>query len=341
MRPTYVQGVIRLRHLRIHTIAIIALVAIFLPATGLAQDKIRTAYGAVSVQSGLVWIAKQKNLFAKYNLFPEIIYIPGGSINIQALISGNLDVSQLTAAPGVAADLEGADIVYIACFVDKLNYQLVTRPEIKSAAEVKGKKLGISRFGSAADFGLRVMLRRLGIDPARDVTILQIGDEPARTAAVQAGNIDGTVMNAPFGAQAERLRLNIVADSIKMGIPFFGTGLLASRRFLDREEAKVLNLLRAYLEAIKVLKTERSWSMQALSQFTRVGDMKVVEEAYDGFKDQLPNVPYPSLQAMQAVVAQMAETSPKARQADARNFVSDRYLRQLENEGFVKRLWQK
>lgn len=322
-------------------LSFLAVLFLSLPVDGAAQERIRIAYGSVSVQSGLVWIAKQKNFFTKYNLAPEIIYIPGGSINIQALISGNLDLSQLTAAAGVAANLEGADIVYIACFADKLNYQLVTRPEIKTTAQIKGKKLGISRFGSAADFGLRVMLRRLGIDPAKDVTILQIGDEPARSAAVQAGNIDGTVMNAPFGAQAEKLRLSILADSTKMGIPFFGTGLLGSRRFFEREEGKVLNLLRAFLEAIKVLKTERAWSMQALAQFTRVTDMKVVEEAYESFKEQLPNVPYPPLEAMQAVVAQMAETSPKARQADARAFINDRYLRQLENEGFVKRLWQK
>jgi len=321
-------------------LAFCLIAALVVPAYSAAQERVRTAYGAVSVQSGLVWLAKQKNLFAKYNLAPEIVYIPGGSTNIQALISGNLDISQLTAAPGVAANLEGADIVYIAGFIDKLNYQLVTRPEIKSAAELKGKRLGISRFGSAADFGLRVMLRRLGIDPARDVTILQIGDEPARSAAVQAGNIEGTVMNAPFGTQAQKLKVNIVADSVKMDIPFFGTGLLGSRRVLDRDERKVLNLLRAYLEAIKVLKLERAWSIQALAQFTRVTDLKAVEEAYDNFKDQLPNVPHPSLEAMQAVVSQMAETSPKARSADARSYIDDRYLRQLESEGFVKRIWQ-
>ena len=325
----------------IFLILLILAAVLFRAAVAPAEEKIRIAYGSVSAQSGLVWIAKQKNIFAKYNLTPEIVYIPGGSINVQALVSGNLDLSQLTAPPGVAANLEGADIVYIACFAEKLNYQLITRPEIKGVAGLKGKKLGISRFGSSADFGLRVMLRRLGIDPAKDVTILQIGDEPARSAAVQTGNIDGTVMNAPFGAEAEKLKLNIVADSIKMGIPFFGTGLLGSRRVLEREEPKVLNLLRAYLEAIKVLKTERAFSIQALSQFTRIRDMKVVEEGYDYFKDQLPNVPYPSLEAMQAVVAQMAETNPKALKADARAYVNDRYFRQLESEGFVKKLWQK
>ena len=311
------------------------------PIRSYPQEKIWVGYGAVSVQSSLVSIANQRGLFAKYGLAPEIIYIPGGSTNVQALISGNLDLTQLSGAPGAAANLEGADIVYIALTTDKLNYQLVTRPEVKSVEQLKGKKLGISRFGSAADFGLRAILKRLGIDPAKDVTILQIGDEPARSAAVKAGNIDGTVMNAPFGAEAEKLKLNILADSLKMGIPFFNTGLLGSRRFLDQQEGKVLNFLRAYLEAIKVLKTEREYSLKALSQFTRVKDLKAVEEGYDYFKDQIQAVPYPSLEAMQAVVAQIAEANPKARRVDAQAYISDRYLKQLENEGFVKRLWGK
>ena len=207
--------------------------------------------------------------------------------------------------------------------------------------QLKGKKLGISRFSSSADFGLRAMLKRLGIDPAKDVTILQVGDEPTRSAAVKAGNIDGTVMNAPFGTEAAKLNLNVLADSLKMDIPFFNTGLLGSRRFMDQQEGKVLNFLRAYLEAIKILKTDREYSLKALSQFTRVKDLKLVEEGYDYFKDQIQAVPYPSLEAMQAVVAQIAESNPKARRADAQTYISDRYLKQLENEGFVKKLWGK
>jgi len=308
---------------------------------GYPQEKIRVGYGAVSIQSSLVWIANQRGLFAKYGLAPEIVYIPGGSTNIQALLSGNLDLTQLTGAPGAAANLEGADIVYIAVNLDKLNYQLITRPEIKRVEQLKGTKLGISRFGSSADFGLRVILKRLGLDPAKDVTILQIGDEPARSAAVKSGNIDGTVMNAPFGTEAEKQKLNVLADSLKMGIPFFNTGVLGSRRFLERQEGKVLNFLRAYLEAIKILKTERDYSLKAISQFTRVKDLKVIEEGYDYFKDEIRAVPYPSLEAMQAVVAQMAETNPKARRVDAKTYINDRYLKQLEDEGFVKRLWGK
>jgi NitT/TauT family transport system substrate-binding protein len=306
-----------------------------------AEEKIRVGQGAVSVQSGILYIAKERGLFAKYGLAPEIIYIPGGSTNVQVLVSGNLDLSQLSGAPGVAANLEGADIVYILGLLDKLNYQLITRPEVKSVEQLKGERFGVSRFGSSADFGLRALLRRLGIDPARDVTILQIGDEPARVAALLSGNIDGSVANAPFGSEAQRLNLNVVADSVKMDIPFFNTGLLGSKKYLEKHGGKVLNFLRAYLEAIKILKTEREYSIRTLARFTRVQNLQAVQEGYDYFNNQLQPVPYPSAEAMQAVVAQIAETNPKARGVDARTYVSDRYLKQLEEEGFVKKLWGK
>jgi len=306
-----------------------------------AQEKIRVGQGSISLQSGLMHIGKDRGLFAKYGLTTETIYIPGGSINVQVLVSGNLDLSQLSGAPGVAANLEGADIVYFAGLLDKLNYQLITRPEIKSVEQLKGKKFGVSRYGSSADFGMRAMLKRVGVDPIKDVTILQIGDEPARIAAIKSGNIDGTVANAPFGIEAERLKLNVIADSVKMDIPFFNTGLLGSKRFLDKQEARVMNFLRAYLEAIKVLKTEREYSIKALGQFTRVQNLKAVQEGYDYFVKQLEPVPYPSVIAMQAVVDQIAETNPKARGIDAKNYVNDRYLKRLEEEGFVKKIWGK
>ncbi len=306
-----------------------------------AQEKIRVGQGSISLQSGLMHIGKDRGLFAKYGLTTETIYIPGGSTNVQVLVSGNLDLSQLSGAPGVAANLEGADIVYFAGLLDKLNYQLITRPEIKGVEQLKGKKFGVSRYGSSADFGMRAMLKRVGVDPIKDATILQIGDEPARIAAIKSGNIDGTVANAPFGIEAERLKLNVVADSVKMDIPFFNTGLLGSKRFLDKQEARVMNFLRAYLEAIKIMKTEREYSIKALAQFTRVQNLKAVQEGYDYFVKQLEPVPYPSVIAMQAVVDQIAETNPKAKSVDAKNYVNDRYLKRLEEEGFVKKIWGK
>jgi ABC-type nitrate/sulfonate/bicarbonate transport system substrate-binding protein len=320
---------------------VIAMLFVISARDACAQEKIRVGQGSISLQSGLMYIAQDRGLFAKYGLVSEIVYIPGGSTNVQVLVSGSLDLSQLSGAPGVAANLEGADLVYFLGLLDKLNYQLVTRPEIKSAEQLKGKKFGVSRFGSSADFGMRALLKRLGVDPVKEATILQIGDEPARVAAIKSANIDGTVVNAPFSSEAERLKLNVIADSVKMDIPFFNTGLLGSKRYMDKQEGKVLNFLRAYLEAIKVMKTEKEYSIKAFAKFTRVQNLKAIQEGYDYFNNQLQPVPYPSVEAMQAVVAQIAETNPKARGIEAKAYVNDRYLKRLEEEGFVKKLWEK
>ena len=317
------------------------ILSIYCVGQAAAQERIRVGLGAISLQSGLVHVAKDRGLFAKYGLVTESVYIPGGSTNVQVLVSGSLDLSQLSGAPGVAANLEGADLVYFLGLLDKLNYQLVTRPEIKSVEQLKGKKFAVSRFGSSADLGMRALLKRVGLDPINEATILQIGDEPARIAAVTSGNVDGTVVNAPFGSEAERLKLNVIADAVKMNIPFFNTGMLGSKKYMDKQEAKVINFLRAYLEAVKILKTEREYSIKALAQFTRVNNLKAIAEGYDYFNNQLQPVPYPSVEAMQAVVAQLAENNPKARGVDARAYVNDRYLKRLEEEGFVKKIWGK
>jgi len=168
-----------------------------------AAETIRVVYSSVNPHALLVSMAEKRGLYAKYGLASTIVYVSGGSIAIQAMVSGDVDLAQLTAAPGVAANLRGADIVYVAMTDDRMGYQLETRREIKSANELKGKRFAISRFASSADFGARALLRRLGVDP-KDVTILQIGNEADRLAALRSGSVDGSVFNAPFGAVAKK-----------------------------------------------------------------------------------------------------------------------------------------
>jgi NitT/TauT family transport system substrate-binding protein len=237
----------------------------------------------------------------------------------------------------VAANLRGADLVYFAMTDDRMGYQLVTRPEIKSASELKGKRFAISRFASSADFGARALLRRLGVDP-KDVTILQIGNEADRLAALRSGSVDGSVFNAPFGALAKKFNFNILADAGALGIPYFNTGICGSAKLLRNNEGKILNFLRAYVETIKIFKTEPEYTLRALAQFSRVNDQELLKEAYEYNKTRIPDMPYPSLTAMQAVVAPLVAADPKAGKVDAKNFITDRFLKKLEEEGFVQKL---
>ncbi len=311
---------------------------IFLVASqSLALDTIRIAYSSVNPHALLVSMAEKRGLYAKYGLSSTIVYVSGGSTVIQAMVSGDIDVGQLTGAPGVAANLRGADIVYIAMSDDKMGYQLVTRREFKNVSELKGKRFGISRFASSSEFGLRTMLKKAGVDP-KEVTILQIGNEAERLAALKSGSIDGSVFNAPFGAEAKKFNLNILADAVALDIPYFNTGICGSAKVLQKNENKILNFLRAYIEAIKIFKTEPEYTLKALAQFTRVSDAELLKEAYEYNKNKIPDIPYPSLTAMQAVVDPLVAADPKLAKVDARNFISDRYLKKLEEEGFVQKL---
>ena len=302
-----------------------------------AADTIRIAYSSVNPHALLVSLAEKRGLYAKYGLSSVVVYIPGGSTVIQGMISGDIDLGQLTGPPGVAANLRGADILYVAMTDDRMGYQLATRPEIKTAADLKGKRFGISRFASSSDFGLRTLLRRLGIDP-KDVTILQIGNESERLTALKSGGIDGSIFNAPFGSMAKKFNFNVLADAGALGIPYFNTGMCGSAKLLQKNEGRILNFLRAYVEAIKIFKTEPEFTLKALAQFSRVNDQELLKEAYDYNKNKIPDIPYPSVSAMQAVVDPLVAAEPKLGKIDARNFVSDRYLKKLEEEGFVQKL---
>jgi NitT/TauT family transport system substrate-binding protein len=315
----------------------VCLILKFLAVSVFAADTIRIAYSSVNTHALLVSLAEKRGLYAKYGLSSVVVYIPGGSTAIQAMVSGDIDLAQLTGPPGVTANLRGADITYIAMTDDRMGYQLATRGEIKNAVELKGKRLGISRFSSSSDFGLRTLLRRLGIDP-KDVTILQIGNESERLAALRSGSIDGSVFNAPFGAVAQKFNFNVLADAGALGIPYFNTGMCGSAKLLLKNEGRILNFLRAYIEAIKIFKTEPEYTLKALAQFSRVNDQELLKEAYENNKNKIPDIPNPSLSAMQAVIDPLVEAEPKLGKIDAKNYVSDRFLKKLEEEGFVKKL---
>lgn len=305
--------------------------------TSCAADAIRIAYSSVNPHALLVSLAEKRGLYAKYGLASTVVYIPGGSTVIQAMLSGEVDLGQLTGPPGVTANLRGADITYVAMTDDRMGYQLVTRNDLKSTNDLKGKRFAISRFASSADFGLRTLLRRVNVDP-KDVTILQIGNESERLAALRSGSVDGSVFNAPFGAIAKKFNFNVLADATALGIPYFNTGMCGSAKVLQKNEGRILNFMRAYVEAIKIFKTEPEYTMKTLSQFSRVSDQELLREAYDYNRNKIPDLPYPSVSAMQAVVDPLVASEAKLGKIDARNFVTDRYLKKLEEEGFVQKL---
>jgi len=305
-----------------------------------AAPKATVSYTSFNMPAAMVWIAKEDRIFTKYGINEELIFIPGGTTAMSALISGNVNFAQLTGSPGAFAYLGGADVVYLAATMDMMSYQIIVKPEIRTASDLKGKRIGISRFGSSPDVAVRLALRTLGVNPDTEVAIIQTGGSPERLAALLGNKVDATVLNAPFDRVAQKQGLRILADTSKMGLSYFDTGIVATRKLIKGNEDLVRQFMRAYVEAIKVFKTNKSHTLAVAARYARVSDTDALEEAYNYFVDKIPRYPYPTINGMQTVLNELARSNPKAASVKPEELVDARFVKELQNSGFIDNLYK-
>jgi NitT/TauT family transport system substrate-binding protein/sulfonate transport system substrate-binding protein len=264
----------------------------------------------------------------------------GGTTQTQAVLAGDVQFGQLTGPPGLSAYLAGGQVVFIASSQDMMTYQLIARGDIKNASQLSGKTLAISQYGASSDFALRLMLKQADINPDKQVKILQIGDEPARLAALVQGRIDGTIVNAPFGTSARQYKLNVLLDSATMNIPYFNTGIMTTRAMVRDRADVVRRFIRGYVKAISYFKTRPERTKKLLQRFSKIDDPALLEEAWSYFKDNILKVPSPSASGMQTVINVMAQTNPKAKSVKPEDLIEPRFVRELESSGYIESLYR-
>lgn len=312
------------------------------PADGAqkSQAKIILSYTSFNLPAAMAWIAKEDRLFAKYGITEELIFIPGGTTAMSALVAGNVSFAQLTGSPGAFAFVGGADVVYLAATMDTMSYQIVVKPEIRDVKDLKGKRVGISRFGSSPDVAVRMALRKLGLNPESDVSIIQTGGAPERLAALLGGKVEATVLNAPFDHVAQKQKLRILADTSKMGLSYFDTGIVTTRRFIAANEEPVRQFMKAYVEAIKIFKTNKTRTLDIAGRYSRIADREALDEAYHYFVEKIPRYPYPTNSGMQTVLHELARGNPKASAVRAEDLLDGRFVKELQNSGFIDNLYK-
>ena len=249
-----------------------------------------------------MWAARDKGLLKKYNLDTEVIAMQGGTQLVQAMIGGSLDFAVMGGAYLTGA-VKGADLVMIATHMDKFPYSLIVKPAIKRAEDLKGAKLAISRFGSSSDAGLRASLQRSGINPDKDVTILQVGGQTERYAALKAGVVDGTVVIPPLSGAAQRAGFNEIFNMTKLGIPYPQEGVVASRQYIVKRRDTLLRFLKGFVEAVRDLKADpREFAIAVLAKHLRMDPKKDREALEDSFQEvvieQMLKVATPNLEAV-------------------------------------------
>src|SRR6476620_5889156 len=220
-------------------------------------EPLRVGIPGLSAEFAPVWAANDRGLLKKYGFESEIIAMQGGTQLAQAVIGASIPIAVMGGAYLTAA-VRGADLVMIATHMDKFPYSLIVMPNIKKVEDLKGTRLAISRFGSSSDAGLRVALQKLGLNPDKDVTILQVGGQTERFAALKGGTVDGTVVIPPLSGAAQRLGYNALINMTELGIPYPQEGVVVSRQLLaSRRGEMVTRFLKAYIEGVKELKNDK------------------------------------------------------------------------------------
>jgi ABC-type nitrate/sulfonate/bicarbonate transport system substrate-binding protein len=316
-----------------------ALLALVARATEVnAQLKhIAAGYSAVSATQIGFYIAKDAKIFEKYGLFVDPVYVAGGSRMAQAIIAGEFPLA-LAGGNIVNVDLSGADIVIIGGVVNVPSFYLFVQPATKRYEDLKGKALGITRYGASTDVSLRAYLKKYGLEPDRDVKILQMGGQPEIVAGMQAGVVQGGILTSPADVKAKKAGFVMLANFAKEGIDYPTTSLVSTRSTIKKDRDTVKRFLMAYSEAVDRLFRDKELALKTLGKWTRTQDREMLESSYEyatNFVERPPRLPF---KATENIVASMAETDPRAKDHKAEEFLDPSIYNELEKSGFFKSL---
>ena len=312
-------------------------------AAKISAEPLRVGVSGLSAEFTPVWAANDRGIFKKYGFETEVITFQGGTQLAQTIISGTVPVGVMGGAYLTAA-VRGADLVMIATHMDKFPYSLIVKPAIKRTEDLKGTRLAISRFGSASDAGLRVSLQKLGVNPEKDVTILQVGGQTSRFAALKAGTVDGTVVIPPLSGAAQRLGYNALINMTKLGIPYPQEGVVVTRQFLAARRDSVMRFLKAYLEGVKELKTDREFAIAVMARHLRMDPKKDREALEDSFQEvvieQMLKIPQINLEAVKVALDLLGKDRPANASTNPRDYVDGSLMQELIKSGFAETLYR-
>ena len=291
-----------------------------------------------------VWVAETKGLFRKHGIEAEVIVTgQGGTAGISALLANDIQMVNSAGDVLVAAALRGGDTVMVASVVNKGLQRLVTKPDIKTPADLKGKRVGVTRIGAVSHSVLLMMLQRWKMT-VNDVQVLQLGSSPNMLASLDKGGIEGGVLTIPSMFVAEDRGYRVLLDMADTDIFYLHTMVATTRQYIKNNRDKVLRFLRGYVEGIAFVKQNKKESLDIVKKKLRIGpeQERNLERSLDLLiAKYYENIPYPSMRGVETVLGFIEKDNPKAKTADPKSFVDDSLLREIEASGFIKKLYDR
>lgn len=302
-------------------------------------EKLNVCYSSIAATSVSTWVPKEAGIYKKYGLDVNIIYVAGAQA-ITTLISGDAHVAQGSGAAAVLARLGGADVTMIGTTINVIPMSLVTTTDITGPQDMKGQTFGVTRFGSLTELGLRKAMSEFGLDPTKDVKMIQTGGVPENLLFMQQGIIKGALISSPTLEKAKELGYKEFLNLGEIRYRYPGTALVTTESFIRSRPQTLNRFLKATLEGIKYAKANPDFTARVLGKYTRSSDTKLLASAFKSYVlGYIRNVPTITPAEMESVLEDVATRNPKAKGADPKQFYDPAPLDQLAKEGFIKELY--
>jgi NitT/TauT family transport system substrate-binding protein len=309
------------------------------PTAPAALVPVNVCYSAISGTQTIVPYAFEKDIFKKYGLDVKLSFISGGSASTTALIAGNMDFCQIGGTSIVNAVIAKQDTVLIGGLFNVFPAYLMAKPEIKSLADLKGKTIGINEIGGSTDTIMRYALKQNGIDPDKDVTLVNAGDTPSRLAAMEAGKVAASIFIPPSNLQAKEKGYVPLLDLTKLGVEYQNTAIGTTRKYIKSHPDVAVNFMKAVIEAVARMKKDPEGTKVVIAKYTKVDPQKsaaALDETYqDLILKDLADIPYPTTAGIQFIIDSTVATNPDAAKITPDMIVDTSILKSLEDSGFI------
>ena len=293
---------------------------------GAIDDAARRHQSPASTEAALFGIAKDAGILKQNQLDVEVVYIAGGTLSMQALVGKSLDFLCTGGTPFIHAYLEGAQSKIIAGINNRLPYALIATGNISSAAQLKGKKIGISRFGSTDDFALKIALTQLGLNLKSDVTILQTGGPATRLSAVRAGSIDATVLTTGLAQIGVKAGMTLLVNLLEKDIEYQQVAIISREDSLKSRPETIKRFIKAYLEGIRYYKNQKEAGIRKTMALLKTNDREIAEFDYSQRVRALPDDGKPTMKGLQLALDDIAKDNPKAKGLTVQQLIDMSFL---------------
>ena len=301
--------------------------------------KLTVGYSSTASAEIPAWLAKETGIFAKNGLDVQLVYFRGGTTATMALLSRQTPISQGSGQVIVNAALRGADTVMVAGGLVNTEWWLMTRPEIRTAEQLKGGSVAISPFGGLAESMTRIALKRLGLTPVKDIAFVQFGGLQERLFALETGKVQGAMLPTPYKFIGQKRGFQTLAS---VSLSYQSTGVATTRTFIRESPDLVRRYVRSQIEAVHRVKTDRETALKILVKYLGVQDRDILEKSYDDLSsdDKFPPKQYPTLDGIKNILEPLAQTDPKAKAAKPEDFVDMTFIKELDDGGFIADLYK-